>query len=145
MVERNREYVAVTFSSQSCVAYLLKGVLDCAGFAVSAALSDPEELELLARSGRPDVIVYDVSFPFGKNWQTLQRLRSLPALRNVPVVVTTSEPRELFRATGCASAIEMFTRPDDVSEFRRALQRAIEAVAPAHDESSQLMAMGRVI
>jgi len=89
------------------------------------------------------VIVYDVSFPFRKHWQMLQYLRSLPALRNVPVVVTTSEPRELFRATGCTSAIEVFTRPDDVSEFRHALQKAIEAVAPAHDRNG-LLAVGNV-
>jgi CheY-like chemotaxis protein len=144
MVDGFSGHVALTFSPQSSVAYLLKGVLDCAGFAVGAALSDPEELELVVRSGRPDVIVYDVSFPFAKNWQMLQDLRGRPALHNVPVVVTTSEPRELFRATGCSSAIEMFTRPDDVSEFRRALQNAIEAVAPTH-ESRRLVAAGNSI
>jgi CheY-like chemotaxis protein len=143
MVDGDSGYVAVTFSPQSSVAYLLKGVLACAGFTVSAALSDPAELESVVRSGRPDVIVYDVSFPFRKHWQTLQELRSLPAMRKVPVVITTSEPRELFRATGCASAIEVFTRPDDMSEFRHALQNAIEAVAPAHDRSG-LLPVGNV-
>ena len=71
-----------------------------------------------------------MSFPFASNWQKLQDVRGRPALRNIPVVVTTSEPRELFRATGCSSAIEVFTRPDDVRQFREVLQSAIESVAP---------------
>jgi CheY-like chemotaxis protein len=135
MGENIRAATALTFSPQSSVAYFLKGVLDCAGCGDVAALSDPEQLELVVRCGPPDVIVYDVSFPFTKNWRMLQDLRNRPELRGVPVVITTSEPRELFRATGCSSAIEMFTRPDDVTEFKRALQSAIDAVAPPRDGS----------
>src|SRR5256885_343033 len=114
MRENTQVAMAVTFSPQSSVAYFLKGVLDCAGFEVCGAVSTLEELETLVRRNRPDAIVYDVSFPFASNWKMLQDVRSRPALRNIPVVVTTSEPRELFRATGCSSAIEVFTRPDDV-------------------------------
>jgi CheY-like chemotaxis protein len=131
MGESIRASMAITFSPQSSVAYFLKGVLDCAGFDVCAAVSTPEELEAVVTRDRPDAIVYDVSFPFASNWQKLQNVCRRPALRNIPVVVTTSEPRELFRATGCSSAIEVFTRPDDVRQFREVLQSAIESVAPA--------------
>jgi CheY-like chemotaxis protein len=130
MGETVRAFVAVTFSPQSSVAYFLKGVLDCAGFDVCAAVSTPEELEASVGRDRPDAIVYDVSFPFASNWQKLQDVRRRPALQNIPVVVTTSEPRELFRATGCSSAVEVFSRPDDVRHFRDILQSAIESVAP---------------
>jgi CheY-like chemotaxis protein len=122
--------VVVTFSPQSSVAYFLKGVLDCAGLAVEAAASTPEDLEAIVGRARPYAIVYDVSFPFTANWQKLQELRSRPALRSIPVIVTTSEARELFRTTGCSSAIEIFSRPDDVAALREALRGAIEAVAP---------------
>ena len=130
MGESIRASMAVTFSPQSSIAYFLKGVLDCAGFDVCGAVSTAEELEAVVSKDRPDAIVYDVSFPFASNWQKLQDVRSRPALRNIPVVVTTSEPRELFRATGCSSAIEVFTRPGDVRQFREVLQSAIESVAP---------------
>jgi CheY-like chemotaxis protein len=114
------------------VAYFLKGVLDCAGLTVTAAVSDTSDLEAIVRSTPPDALVYDVSFPFAANWQKLQELRARPAFRRVPVIVTTSEARELFRATGCASAIEIFARPDDVSGLRNALMGAIESIAPVH-------------
>ena len=53
MVESTRASMAVTFSPQSSVAYFLKGVLDCAGFDVCAAVSTPEELEaIVSKDGR---------------------------------------------------------------------------------------------
>lgn len=131
-MDRSSGCVVVAFSPQSSVAYFLKGVLDCAGLTVTAAVSDTSDLEAIVRSTPPDALVYDVSFPFAANWQKLQELRARPAFRRVPVIVTTSEARELFRATGCASAIEIFARPDDVSGLRNALMGAIESIAPVH-------------
>ena len=132
MAEAKRDYVTVTFSPQSSIAYFLKGVLDCAGFSVAAAVSNPDELEALVSDVRPDAIVYDVSFPFAENWRELQDLRRRTAFMRIPVIVTTSESRQLFRATGYSSAIEIFARPDDVSALQGALRGAIEAVAPVH-------------
>jgi CheY-like chemotaxis protein len=123
---------ALTFSPQSSVAYFLKGVLDCAGLTVSGAFSNLDDLEAAVGRSRPDAIIYDVSFPFAANWEGLREARSRPVLRDLPFVVTTSEARELFRATGCSSAIEIFSRPDDVASLSRALRGAIEAVAPGH-------------
>lgn len=132
MAETVRGCVAVTFSPQSSVAYFLKGVLDCAGLDIIGAFSNADELEAAVQRARPDAIVYDVSFPFAASWQALQDVRNRPALRGIPVVVTTSESRELFRATGYSSAIEIFARPDDVLALRQALRGAIEAVAAGH-------------
>ena len=132
MVELPADLVTVTFSPQSSVAFFLKGVLECAGLTVSAATSSPADLEAEVGRVRPNAIVYDVSFPFAQNWQELQEIRRRPTLRNVPVVVTTSEARELFRATGCSSAIELFARPNDVAPFRRALLGAIRALTKNH-------------
>ena len=132
MAEPTREHVTVTFSPQSSVAYFLKRVLDCAGFGVAAALSNQDELESVIHRHRPDAIVYDVSFPFAENWQALQDLRRRSTFHQIPVIVTTSESRQLFRATGCSSAIEIFARPDDVTALQEALRGAIQAVAPVH-------------
>jgi CheY-like chemotaxis protein len=126
------DLVAVTFSPQSSVAFFLKGVLECAGLTVSAATSSPEDLEAEVGRVRPNAIVYDVSFPFTLNWQQLQEIRCRPLLRNVPVIVTTSETRELFRATGCSAAIELFARPNDVAPLRQALLGAIRALPNDH-------------
>jgi CheY-like chemotaxis protein len=109
----------------------MKGVLDCAGFVATATSSNPSELEALVQHIEPDAIVYDVSYPFTENWQQLQCLRSRLSLRHVPFVITTSEARELFRRTG-ATALELFSRPDDLAAFQSAVRNAIEAAAPHH-------------
>jgi CheY-like chemotaxis protein len=70
-------------------------------------------------------IVYDVSFPFKLHWQQLQEIRRRPSLRRTPIIVTTSEARELFRETGCSSAIELFARPADVALFKQTLLNAM--------------------
>ena len=132
MSEITRDYAVVTYSPQSSVAFFLKGILDCAGFTTTATFSTPDDFEAVVARVRPGAIVYDVSFPFTANWQKLQQLRSHPALRNIPVVVATSEARELFRAVGCSMAIDIFARPDDVVALREELRRAIDAVAPRH-------------
>jgi CheY-like chemotaxis protein len=124
--------IVVTFSPQPSVAYFLKGVLDCAGFTVVSAASELDELEAQVERMRPDAVVYDVSFPFAENWHSLQQLRSRGAMRGIPVVITTSEARELFRRVGVSDAIELFRRPDDVVALRRAVCATIERTRSAH-------------
>ncbi len=132
MAELPVEFVTVAFSPQSSVAFFLKNILEFAGLRVTEATSTLEDLEAAVRRDRPTAIVYDVSFPFTFHWEQLQKIRRRPSLQSVPVVVTTSEARELFRATGCSSAIELFARPNDVSQFRQALLGAIGALTTDH-------------
>ena len=132
MADSAPQYVVVAFSPQPSVAYFLQGVLDCAGFTVIAASSGPDELGAVVQQTRPDAIVYDVSLPFTENWNQLRQLRNRAARRNILVVVTTSEARELYRRVGVSTAIEMFKRPDDVTELRQAVRGAIEAATLVH-------------
>ncbi len=125
-----RSYVAVTFSPQPSVAYFLRGVLESAGFSVTAAAFQADDLEAAVERTRPDVVVYDVSFPFKENWNQCQQLLRRPAFYHIPLVVTTSERRELFRTVGVSAAVELFSRPDDVTELRTAVRRAIETANP---------------
>ena len=123
----SRSYVAVTYSPQPSVAYFLRGVLDSAGFMVSDASFRPDDLEAAIHRERPDVIVYDVSYPFRENWQQCQQLLKQAGASDIPVVITTSEGQELRRTVGVASAIELFRRPDDVTELRQAVRKAIQS------------------
>jgi CheY-like chemotaxis protein len=122
----------VTFSPQPSVAYFLRGVLDSAGYAVAEASFHPDDLETAIHRNRPDVIVYDVSYPFTENWHQCQQFLQREALSDIPVVSTTSEQRELRRTVGVVAAVELFRRPDDVTELRQAVRKAIEASGPVH-------------
>src|SRR5262245_9961102 len=132
MAETDRAHVVVAFSPQPSLAYFLKGVLDCAGMAAIASPSTVDELESLAQRIRPDAIVYDVSYPFVENWNQLQQARTRTPLRDIPVVITTSEAQELFRRVGYAGAIELFARPKDLAAFQAAVRAAIQTAVPSY-------------
>jgi CheY-like chemotaxis protein len=121
--------VAAPFSPQPSVAYFLRTLLESAGLTVTSASFHEDDLEAVVRRDRPEVIVYDVSFPFTENWSRLQQLQRRPAFRSIPIVITTSEARTLYRSVGVSAAIEVFTRPTDVSELRAAVQRALDGCA----------------
>lgn len=129
MPDPTPQQVVVTFSHQPSVAYFLKGVLDCAGFAVTAVSSNLDDLEEAVQRTRADAIVYDLSYPFQANWQALQQLRARAGLQETPVVITTSEAQGLHRALGVSAAVEIFKRPDDVSELRRVVRGTIDRAA----------------
>jgi DNA-binding response OmpR family regulator len=121
------DYVIVTYSPQPSFADFLKSIVESAGF-VAEAVSTDAELERAATAIRPDAIVYEVGFPFSENWRELTRLRSRPAFHGVPFVITTPDAAELYRRVG-VPAIEVFRRPDDLSEFTRVVLSAIGAAA----------------
>lgn len=59
-------------------------------FEVTAAASGQEALEVV-ESRKPDVIVLDLMMPGLDGKQTLMRLKSLPAISDVPVVLLTAK------------------------------------------------------
>jgi CheY-like chemotaxis protein len=122
---QSSSHVLVAFSTQPSIAYFLKGVLDCAGFTVVAALSELTALEHVVEETRPDAVVCDIGFPFAENWKALQDARRRPGLHSTAMVVTTPELKELRRQVGETGAIELFRKPDDFSELRAAIQAAI--------------------
>ena len=131
MPDAAHQRVVVTFSHQASVAYFLKGVLDCAGFAVTAVSSNLDDLEAVVQRTRADAIVYDLGDPFQGNWRELEQFRARIALQGTPVVITTSKAHRLYRALGVSAAVEIFSRSDDVAELRRVVQSTIEAAVHA--------------
>lgn len=151
MRDSRRASVVVTFSPQPSVAEFLRRIVEDAGF-VSRATSTFDELRDAAAFDPPDAIVYEIGFPFVENWRQFTRLRSDPTLRDIPVVITTADARELHRRTG-VHALEVFRKPDDLSQIRetvrRMIDRDLEAQAVAardlrHDASAAAAVMRAV-
>ena len=132
MIEAARDHIIVTFSPQPSVAAFLQRIVDDAGFSANATASTVEELEALVNNVSPDAIVYEIGFPFTDNWHQLVQARLKPCLQKMPIVITTGDARELFRRVGVPAAIELFRRPDDLTELRGAILGAIREAAPAH-------------
>ncbi len=74
-------------------------ILEGAGYRVSEAINGLEGLELMLRT-RFDLCIVDVNMPVMDGYAMLRKLRSNPASRSVPVVVTSTEaaPHDRSRA-----------------------------------------------
>jgi chemotaxis family two-component system response regulator Rcp1 len=91
-----------------------------------------EALDYLLRLGphadnaswrRPDLVLLDINLPRLNGLQVLERLRSSPILRTVPVVVlTTSRRAEDVQATYAAGANTYIEKPRDFNRFVEVLQ-----------------------
>jgi hypothetical protein len=127
MPQDARDYVVVTFSPQPSIADFLKRIVESAGFA-SLSASSHEELERIVRGVMPDAIVYEVAFPFAENWRQLGQLRCRPGFGHLPFVITTPDAPELYRRVG-VRGLELFRRPDDLTELKETVLGAIGAVA----------------
>ena len=74
----------------------------------------------------PQVIVWDISPPYDKNWAFFQLIRSSTALRGRGVVLTTTHKAHLDRLAGEATgALEIIGKPYDLNLISQAVERAM--------------------
>lgn len=106
-------------------------VLSMAGFAVTAAASGSDALQLLAHGDLPDIVLLDVQMPEVDGWETLSRLRHDPRTVDLPVVLCTVKglPEDTLKgwSLGCDGYLG---KPFDigalVDELREVLRRDAE-------------------
>jgi two-component system phosphate regulon response regulator PhoB len=70
-----------------------------AGYRVRTALSGREALEAL-RSARPDLVVLDLMLPDVSGMDLCRRIRSDPALAELPIIMLTAKADEVDRVVG---------------------------------------------
>jgi CheY-like chemotaxis protein len=76
---------------------------------------------------RPDVIVFDISFPYDHNWQRCREFHDAHDIQQIPVVLTTTNERALSELVGPTAAIEIVGKPYDLELLAGAVARAIHA------------------
>jgi len=103
---------------------LLHMQLTAAGYDTAFATDGASALGV-ARRERPDLIVLDLGLPAGDGFVVMERLRSIPDLEMVPVVVITARERtegEKAVQLGARSFLSKPFRGDEVvAEVRRVL------------------------
>jgi CheY-like chemotaxis protein len=98
----------------------VKDALDDAGFNAICANNGATALEYLGRNPRPDAILLDLFMPVMDGWTFADRLRGLPELRAIPLVVmTASGPHWGYPAP------RVLRKPVMVHELLAAVRRAI--------------------
>ncbi|HTI70353.1 MAG TPA: response regulator [Candidatus Limnocylindria bacterium] len=95
--------------------YLATFLLEQRGYRVVAACDGPRGIEL-ARTLMPDIILLDIQLPLMDGYAVARSLRSIEALRDVPIIAVTSYAmagdREKSLAAGCTHYIEKPIDPD---------------------------------
>lgn len=104
--------------------------LDAAGEAWPAR--NPLSVEIVqdfVRRHRPDVIVFDVSFPYDHNWMRYREFRQADGVRDIPIVLTTTNTKALHDIVGATEALEIVGKPYDLDELATVVKRVLSKLA----------------
>jgi two-component system cell cycle response regulator DivK len=96
---------------------MMRRLLEMSGYRVVEATNGREAVEV-ASEERPRIILMDLSLPLIDGLAATRRIRSLPDLRNVPIIAVSAHDTADFHnealAAGCNAYI---TKPIDYSEL----------------------------
>lgn len=118
------------FNTSPDTVELLRIVLEAEGFIVVGAytyeLRDGKvDAESLVRQHRLSAIVYDIAPPYDKNWRLLEHMRTIPALKDIPFVLTTTNPPRVRAAAGTdVELLEIVGKPYDLQKIVEAVKKA---------------------
>jgi len=107
--------------------YLLRSLLP-ATFEVIEAASGAEGLEISARL-HPDVIFLDLNMPKMSGFEVLERLKSDPALKSIPIIIYSAHimSEEVLQRLSKADAI-LSAKGSDATSARLAARKALQQV-----------------
>ena len=95
--------------------YLAQFLLERDGFAVAVAINGKQALDA-ARLDKPDLVIMDIQMPEMDGYQTAERFKSEPTLRDIPLVGVSSfvmpGDRERALQVGFVGYIEKPINPD---------------------------------
>lgn len=85
-----------------------------------------------ARAERPDLILLDLMLPAGDGYLVMERLKAMPALEGIPVIVVSArDPLVEEERLAAARADSFFRKPFDYEELMIAIARALGSASPA--------------
>lgn len=95
--------------------YLITFILEKNGYEVIQAREGLEGIEKAIQE-RPDLILLDIQLPVMDGYQVARRMKSMPELKDIPIVALTSYAmvgdRERILAAGCDGYIEKPINPE---------------------------------
>jgi DNA-binding response OmpR family regulator len=108
--------------------------LELEGYDVDTACNGAEALEYLER-GRHDIVVLDVMMPKVDGFEVLRRIRENPGIADIPVILLTARSTEQDVWDGWQQGVDYYmTKPFDVEELLRSIDRLLAARSPKPDD-----------
>ena len=118
-----RPPVVAIFNTSPDTVEMLRIVLERAGFVVFGAYSydmrdGKIDISALVEQHDPHVIIYDVAPPYERNWRLFQHLCTMPALRGLKFLITTTHVRHVREVAGEGPELfEIVGKPYDLQKI----------------------------
>jgi DNA-binding response OmpR family regulator len=86
---------------------------------------------------KPDVVIYDIGLPYASNWQLLCHLRESSPLGKLPVIVTTTNERQVRPLTADTPVHEIVGKPYDLNVLVELIRGALAGRPPGTQQKRQ--------
>ncbi|MBI4422339.1 MAG: response regulator [Elusimicrobia bacterium] len=107
---------------------VLQEMLERAGFVVELAADGAQALAQVKR-GQPDLLLLDVDMPEKTGWEVVERIKSDPLLRHLPVLFLTSMTQARNKVHGLElGANDYITKPFNPRELLARVRGALRSV-----------------
>jgi DNA-binding response OmpR family regulator len=125
-LEPRRERVLIVEDNEHA-AYLLRTLLERAGYSVIVSPDGRDALAKLASLEPVDLVMLDLMLPYVSGYQVLIEARQNPKWRRVPIVVVTARTLEMDAVRALETGADDFIRkPFSPEELVARVRRAIE-------------------
>ncbi len=117
--------------------------LEREGFQTRVAHGGEEAIALALKPPHPDLVLLDLMLPDMPGTEVCRRLRSLPELRHVPVVMATAKGEEIDRVVGFeVGADDYVPKPFSVRELALRIRAVLRRTRTVEPELGKDLAFG---
>jgi two-component system, OmpR family, response regulator len=125
-----RRLTVLVIEDEPLVATFLKVVVETEGHVVRMAANREAIVAQLRQAPLPDIVILDLMLPDISGFEVLQRMKSHPALAEVPVVIVTGQATRESVVSGLAFGADgYFTKPFEIDVLLRGMKAVLGQLA----------------
>lgn len=110
--------------------FVIKLILEKAGFEVAEARHGEEALHMIRRGPIPDIVSTDLMMPFLSGIELIRRLRSEPRTATIPIVVVSGNPDGARELLGAGLVDAIIRKPFDAATLIEGMRLLPQSTGP---------------